>query len=118
MRKVKIRLEDYGSLEVGRPYPVLVCHIAKKRRQSALEATVRHLDSSQEGREQKIDLPLPALPNGQTARFFRAAGAHLSGEEDRPIDVIVGRKLRIVFADGESGMEPIGFEPHQMENLA
>jgi len=116
MRKVKIRLEDYGPLEVGRPYPVLVCHIAKKHRHSALEATVRHLDPSQEGREVQIELSLPVLPNGRTARFFRAAGVGLRPDKDVPIDVVIGRTLRIILGATPTGFEPVAFEPHEQEN--
>ena len=91
---------------MGKSHRALVLGAKANNKAKELRIELRHLDHEQEGRVQKVILPLPVRPNGTTAEFFRAVGVDVAiAAEIRPDDA-VGRVVLVCFGPPlDSGSE-------------
>jgi hypothetical protein len=106
MRTQKLTVSDYPEFALGKSHRALVLGAKANNKAKELRIELRHLDHEQEGRVQKVILPLPVRPNGTTAEFFRAVGVDVAiAAEIRPDDA-VGRVVLVCFGPPlDSGSE-------------
>ena len=119
MRKPKpLEVIDYEDLVAKREYLVRVTGVRSNLKTGTLTVHVVHLSREQDGRSQEFSLPLPVLPGGRTAAFFRACGIAVAIGTPLSAADAVRRQLKMRFGSVNDD-ETLSFsQPKEMNRNA
>ena len=106
MRKRRLlRVVEYEDFVPGQGYVARVVAVKANHKTKRLHVQLEHLNPEQDGRVQEMVLPLPILPDGRSAAFFRACGIEVQIDQDINQDEALGKHVIIRFGHGADGQD-------------